>query len=255
MFKLQRYFIPEPDWKDNKVLIKGNDRHHITRVMRSNETDRIICNHSRGYAAICKITKINESYVEADVEKILNEDRELPVSITIAQGLPKGEKFDFVLQKGTELGAKAFIPFQAERSVVKWDHKKFIKKKQRFNKIIKEASEQSQRNKQPKITSMMTLPELLEESKRYDKLIFPYEEEAKGSDYQSFGSIVNKLRQDENVLVCIGPEGGFSPNEVALLKENNFLPVRIGPRILRTETAALYVLASISYHFEELRCT
>jgi len=252
---LQRYFIPEEDWKDDKILIKGDDQHHITRVMRLNVSDQIICVHPSSYVAICKITNINESYVEAMIEQDLHEDKELPVSITIAQGLPKGEKLDFVLQKGTELGAAAFIPFQADRSVVKWDHKKFSKKKQRFTKIIKEASEQSHRNKQPMITSFMTLPELIEESKRYDKKIFPYEEEAKGSDHQLFGDVVNGIKKGDKVLVCIGPEGGFSQKEVDMLKENDFLPVRLGPRILRTETAALYVLASVSYHFEELRCT
>jgi len=251
---MQRYFIPDSNWEDNKVLIEGDDQHHIVRVMRLKESDQIICNHPKGYSAICKITNISESAVEAIIKETLYDDKELPVSVTIAQGLPKGEKLDFVLQKGTELGADAFIPFQAERSVVKWDHKKFVKKKQRFTKIIKEASEQSQRNKQPNITTVKTISELLTISKDYNKKIFPYEEEAKTTDYQSFGGIVSQFKKDEKILVCIGPEGGFSEREVELLKDHNFLPVRIGPRILRTETAALYVLASISYQLEELRC-
>src|SRR5690625_2488476 len=118
---MQRYFIPDSNWEDNKVLIEGDDQHHIVRVMRLKESDQIICNHPKGYSAICKITNISESAVEAIIKETLYDDKELPVSVTIAQGLPKGEKLDFVLQKGTELGADAFIPFQAERSVVKWD--------------------------------------------------------------------------------------------------------------------------------------
>ena len=255
MFSLQRYFISKPDWKNDTVVIRGDDAHHIQRVMRMNENDKIICNHEEGYAAICQITNLNKSTVEAKVVEELTENMELPVTITIAQGLPKGDKFDFVLQKGTELGAKAFIPFQADRSVVQWDQKKYAKKKQRFTKIIKEASEQSHRNMQPQIHPVMSLKELITESKRYDVKIFPYEEEAKGPYFKPLGEVLNSLQPGESLLVCIGPEGGFSENEVNILKKNGFHSVRIGPRILRTETAALYVLSSISYHFEELRCT
>src|SRR5699024_12629216 len=114
--------------------------------MRMNENDKIICNHEEGYAAICQITNLNKSTVEAKVVEELTENMELPVTITIAQGLPKGDKFDFVRQKGTELGAKAFIPFQADRSEVQWDQKKYAKKKQRCTKINKEAREESHQN-------------------------------------------------------------------------------------------------------------
>lgn len=250
-FKLQRYFIPVKNWTEDHVIIEGDDAHHISRVMRLDEDDQIICNHPDGYAALCIITNLNPSRVEASIENILEENKELPVSVTIAQGLPKGDKFEFVLQKGTELGANAFIPFQAERSVVQWNDKKYAKKQQRFKKIIKEASEQSHRTTQPTIETLTSLKKLLNLSKQYDKKIFPYEEEAKGSEHTHLGTVFNELNTGENLLVCIGPEGGFSEKEVQLLKENDFHPVRIGPRILRTETAALYVLASISYHFEE----
>src|SRR5699024_6667149 len=108
------------------------------------------------------------------------------------------------------------------------------KKKQSLTKIIKEASEQSQRNKQPNLTTVMTMSELITISKDYDKKIFPYEEEAKITDFQSFDDIVSQIKKDEKILVCIGPEGGLSEREVALLKEHNFLAVLIGHRILRT---------------------
>ena len=255
MFSLQRYFVDKADWKGDTVVIREDDAHHIQRVMRMNENDKIICNHEEGYAAICQIIKLNKSTVEAKIVEKLAENMELPVAITIAQGLPKGDKFDFVLQKGTELGANAFIPFQADRSVVQWDQKKYDKKKKRFTKIIKEASEQSHRNMQPQIHPVMSLKELITESKQYDVKVFPYEEEAKGPDFKPLAKVLNDLKPGKRMLVCIGPEGGFSDKEVNILKGNGFHSFRIGPRILRTETAALYVLSSISYHFEELGCT
>lgn len=252
--KLQRYFIPSSDFEGDQVFIKGDDVHHIIRVMRNKVGDHIICNNDHAQAALCRIIEMKDDAVYAIVEKWLDESVELPVAVTIAQGIPKGDKFELILQKGTELGADSFIPFQAERSVAVWDPKKLEKKMKRFNKIVKEASEQSHRNKVPAIDNAMSIQALIEESKNFNVKLFAYEEEAKVSDYKSFGTIINALLPNQSLLVCIGPEGGFSLKEAELLKEEGFHPVRLGPRILRTETAALYVLASISYHFEELRC-
>lgn len=252
---MQRYFVSSSRFKDNNITITGDDVHHITRVMRYNVGDKIICNNEEGKAAICRISQVTSDEVQVIIETWLNENVELPINVTIAQGIPKGDKFDLVVQKGTELGAHAFIPFQADRSIAIWDKKKAEKKLQRFEKIIKEASEQSHRNKVPVIKSPVSVKDLIEESKNYHVKLFAYEEEAKVSKHQSFGNIINRLDPGQDILVCIGPEGGFSPKEAELLKENNFSPVRLGPRILRTETAALYALASISYHFEEMRCS
>ncbi|RDW19238.1 16S rRNA (uracil(1498)-N(3))-methyltransferase [Oceanobacillus arenosus] len=249
---MQRYFIPQTDWEGNEVRIKGDDAHHITRVMRNKVGDQIICNHENGSAAICEITLLDQHYVAAIVIEWKHEEVELPIDVTIAQGLPKGDKFELILQKGTELGAHAFIPVKMDRSIVVWDGKKTEKKLTRFAKIVKEASEQSHRNKIPEVTLPLTILELINESTNYDVKIFAYEEEAKVEAHQSFAEIVNRIAPKQRVLVCIGPEGGFSDQEAAQLKQYGFNSVRLGPRILRTETASLYVLASLSYHFEEL---
>lgn len=254
MLELQRYFVPAENWKNNEVIVVGDDAHHITRVMRKDTGNKIICNHPEGKAAICKITSAASEQVHAAIKEWLQESVELPVQVTIAQALPKGDKFETVLQKGTELGAAAFVPVQAERSIAVWDTKKAEKKLKRFSKILKEASEQCHRNKIPSISEPVTTDKLIEKSLEYDVKLFAYEEEAKTDDFQSFGSIISNLKSGNRVLICIGPEGGFSEKEAALLKESGFSSVRLGPRILRTETAALYVLASMSYQFEELGC-
>ncbi|WP_047981452.1 16S rRNA (uracil(1498)-N(3))-methyltransferase [Ornithinibacillus contaminans] len=249
---MQRYFIPNTSWNQDNVHITGDDFHHITRVMRMQIGDTIICNQPTGQAAVCKLTEIGDSSVTATVIEWLDQQAELPVFVTIAQGLPKGDKMDLILQKGTELGASAFIPFQAARSVVKWDAKKAEKKLSRYTKIVKEASEQSHRNRIPEVKPAMTLAELVTIGETYQVKLVAYEEEAKTSSYHSFATMVSNLQEGEHVLICIGPEGGFSNQEVETLKKNGFTPVRLGPRILRTETAALYALASISYQMEEL---
>lgn len=176
---MQRYFVPTENWRNDTVVIAGDDAHHIVRVMRMQVDDRIICNPPDSKGAICKIVQMDTDSVTAEVVEWLERDSELPVYVTIAQGLPKGDKMDLVLQKGTELGASAFIPFQADRTVVKWDAKKEEKKLTRYRKIIKEASEQSHRNHLPEIKPAMKLKQLIEESNTYHVRLFAYEEEAK----------------------------------------------------------------------------
>ncbi|WP_188631230.1 16S rRNA (uracil(1498)-N(3))-methyltransferase [Lentibacillus kapialis] len=252
---MQRYFIPSENWTDNKVTITGDDVHHIARVMRSHTGEEIICNHPDGYAAVCRITDIEKDTVYTIISKWLEESSESPIDVTIAQGLPKSDKMEFVLQKGAELGAASFIPVQTDRSVTVWDQKKTDKKLKRYSKIIKEASEQSHRNKIPRIQKVMSTTELATDSGNYQIKLFAYEEEAKNEVFQSLGTAISKISRGDRVLLVIGPEGGFSGREADVLKQNEFIPVRLGPRILRTETASLYALASISYHFEELRWT
>lgn len=251
---MQRYFVPEDNWQDDALVITGDDAHHIIRVMRGVIGDKLIGNHPSGYAVFGKITAIDQQQVTVRILEKLQEKVELPIQVTIAQGLPKGDKLEYVMQKGTELGASEFIPFSADRSVVKWDAKKSSKKMTRFAKIVKEASEQSHRNLIPRITSIMNIDGLIASTKEYDVKIFAYEEEAKTNHFQSFAQVLSELKLNQRIVACIGPEGGFSANEVTRLKENGFQSVRLGPRILRTETAPLYILASISYQFEELGC-
>ncbi|MFD2759465.1 16S rRNA (uracil(1498)-N(3))-methyltransferase [Lentibacillus juripiscarius] len=252
--ELQRYFVPSENWIDEQVYVTGDDAHHVTRVMRLKTGNEIICNHPDGQAAICTITSMNADEVRAEIKEWMDTSNESPVSVTIVQALAKGDKFELVLQKGTELGASAFIPLKAERSVVVWDDKKAEKKMARYSKILKEASEQCHRNKIPQLHPAMAIKELMEQSQSFERKLFAYEEEAKTDAFQTFAQSVARFKPGDHVLIVIGPEGGFSENEANVMKQEGFAPVRLGPRILRTETAAMYALASISYHFEEMGC-
>lgn len=249
---LQRYFIPRAGWENDHVTITSEDVHHITRVMRMNVDNHIICCTPDGQAAECIITHISDDVVHAKVESWLKENKELPVNVTLVQGLPKGDKMELVIQKGTELGAYAFVPFEAQRSIVKWDLKKAKKKIERYQKIAKEASEQSHRTVIPKIYPMHNIHEILATSHSFDVKIIANEDEAKTNRFRSLGDLVRPIQPGQQVLVVIGPEGGFSEEEIERFKEFDFISVRFGPRILRTETASLYLLAALSYQLEEL---
>ncbi|SEO32152.1 16S rRNA (uracil1498-N3)-methyltransferase [Amphibacillus marinus] len=247
---MQYYFIDQENWSDQGVIISGDDVHHVVHVMRMTQGDRVVCNHPDGRSAICEIVSFDKE-VNLVIIDWLIELVELPVSVTVVQALPKGDKLDWIVQKATELGVNQIVPFQASRSVVKWDKKKHDKKIARLVKIAKEAAEQSHRSRLPVITDLHKLEQLVTLSKTYSHRFIAYEETTRAVKAKKLSQYFNKIKPADSVLIVIGPEGGLERAEVDLLLANQFEPVRFGPRILRTETAAMYALSSLSYYFEE----
>ncbi|WP_062104636.1 16S rRNA (uracil(1498)-N(3))-methyltransferase [Bacillus niameyensis] len=250
---MQRYFINEKYSGQEKVIISGEDYHHILRVMRMTEGDEFWSVFLNSETALVKITQITDSSVEAEIIKWETVEKELPVFVAVASGLPKGDKLEWIIQKGTELGASQFIPFNAKRSVVKWDQKKAEKKVLRWEKIAKEAAEQAHRQKTPIIQSPIEFKELIQLGENFNWKILAYEEAAKTGEVGNFSKILQRVQPSEKILFVFGPEGGISDHEKGLLEEHGFQICGLGPRILRTETAPLYALAAVSYHFELMR--
>lgn len=246
---MQRYFSEQVNNK-GQVVISGDDHHHIVRVMRMTNGDQLICVNSVGQTATGTIAEITDEKVYCDVVEWKNSTSELPIRVTIASGLPKGDKLEWIIQKGTELGAQSFIPFTAARSIVKWDNKKADKKVERWQKIAKEAAEQSHRSIIPDVLSPISLQSLIEVSKNIDCKLVAYEEESRKGEVSILAQSLQSLKENQSLLVVFGPEGGLSDKEVHLLQEHGFQICGLGPRILRTETAPLYLLAAVSYHFE-----
>lgn len=248
---MQRYFIDEV--KENlleNVQITGDDVHHISRVLRMQPGNRVICCTKDGFEATCEITEITNALVNCFILEWKMVNHELPVKVTIASGLPKGDKLEWIIQKGTELGASSFIPFNAARSIVKIEQKKISKKLERWSKIAKEASEQSYRNIIPTVTEPCRLDELVNQANSYDVKIVAYEESAKQGEKKNLAKALGELNEGGSLFAVFGPEGGLTEQEVAKLEESGFLICSFGPRILRTETAPLYLLSAVSYYFE-----
>ena len=242
---MQRYFIEIKIIDTNKIEITGDDYHHITKVMRMKIGDLVIvCDNYNSYK--CSISSFSESIVYLDIIQKLNEKKELPVNVTIVQGLVRREKMEEVIDKITQLGASKYIPVNMERCLVKLKDEKLDKKFDRLNKIAKEAAEQSHRTKKLVVEKPIDFKMLLSLKKEYDLCLYAYEITSKDL---SLREVLNQY-QYNNVLVLIGPEGGISQKEVDLLNLNGFLPVSLGPRILRTEVAPTYVMAAISYELE-----
>ncbi|PLS34570.1 16S rRNA (uracil(1498)-N(3))-methyltransferase [Carnobacterium maltaromaticum] len=249
---MQRYFLKEmiDDYQNQLISIEGDQYHHMIRVMRMKVEDKVFLVLPNSQAFIAEIQTIENDYLNLKWIADEHQNKELPVEVTIVSGLPKGDKLELIVQKGTELGASHFIPFAAKFSITKWDEKKGLKKIQRLEKIALEAAEQAQRHVVPTIEAVHSLSQLIEMSQRYDRLLVAYEESAKVGEDQNFAKVLKNLETGEKVLVVFGPEGGLSEKEISSLTDAGFICCALGPRILRTETAPLYVLSALSYQLE-----
>ncbi|EUJ26093.1 16S rRNA (uracil(1498)-N(3))-methyltransferase [Listeria cornellensis] len=245
---MQRYFIEEV--KDETAIITGDNFHHIVRVMRMKLDDQVYLVTPDERTAIAGISELGEDFVRLTVLSWKSESTELPIDITIASGLPKGDKLELITQKGTELGAKHFVSFPAKRSISKWDGKKAKKKVERLDKIALEAAEQSHRSFVPKFQHVESFQVLIQSLADYDYVVVAYEESAKEGETAALATVFNQMKPGESMLAIFGPEGGFSVEEIDKLEANKALKVGLGPRILRTETAPFYFLAAASYAFE-----
>lgn len=250
---VQRYFVSKNQQNENTFLLHGDDYHHITKVMRMVPGDKIICVITNQKSAVCEITKITSENVSASIVQWDKRMTELPIKISVASGLPKADKLELVVQKGTELGAHEFIPFIAARSITKWDVKKARKRVDRLQKIAKEAAEQSHRLVLPKVHMPMNIEELIRISVNYHYKLIAYEEDAISGETHSFAHFLTTISEGESLLIVFGPEGGLTEDEVQLFQTAGFQTCGLGPRILRTETAPLYALAAASYQLELLR--
>lgn len=242
---MQKYFITSSNL-ENKIIV-GDDSYHISVVMRNKINDMVLVSDGvKSY--LVKLTKISLDEVSFEIieEKIGNQ--ELPVFVSIFQGYPKGDKIEDIIKHGTELGAYSFTPTIMKRSIFKLDLKKKENKLIRFQKIAKEAAEQSNREIIPKVIDIIDLKKI--DFTDFDYKILCYEESAKNNELTNFKNIITKLKKNDKVAIIIGPEGGIDDSEVSYLTSLGFIPVSLGPRILRTETAVFYCLSAISYEME-----
>ncbi|CAM3795159.1 16S rRNA (uracil(1498)-N(3))-methyltransferase [Alkalicoccus chagannorensis] len=244
---MQRYFLDGPlEDSTSAVLLDKEAAHHAVKVMRGAPGDEMIVCFSSGcwHAVLAETDPATVHLLQQE-----KETNEMPIRVTIAHGLPKADKLEMVLQKGTELGAASFLPFAAERSVVKWNKQKGEKKVERWRKIVKEAAEQSHRHTLPSVHEPCSFSSLLDQCSQFDVVITAYEETAKQGERGLLKRRFEDILPGASVLFIVGPEGGFSEQEAASLKNAGIL-CSLGPRILRTETAPLAFLSAVSFYFE-----
>ncbi len=245
---MQRYFIDGLN-ESGQVIVSGEDYHHIVKVMRQDVGGQFFV-VVHGQTAIAEIVEVCSTKLVATICKWVEAKGELPVPVTLACGLTKGDKLELVVQKCTELGAVGVIPWQAERSIVKWDQSKVVKKVARLQKIAKEAAEQSHRSVVPEVKPLANLQQLIEQSRLYDVKLVAFEESAREGEISTFAKCLQGIGDHEHVLIVFGPEGGLNSLEIEQMLRAGFQLCGLGPRILRAETAPLFAMAAIGYEFE-----
>ena len=238
---MNNYFVEQKE--NNFFIFDKETSHHIINVMRGRNNDQIRCVY-KGDFYLSKLL-IDGKICKAEILEKEETNNELNVHINLIYGIPKGEKLDFVLQKTTELGVKEITLLNSERSIVKFENSKIDSKYERFNKIIKNAAEQSKRNIIPKLNK----PINIENVPINDINIIAYEEESKNNQSTLFKTLNNELK-GKVINIVIGPEGGFSQKEVNYLVKKGYTRVSLGKRILRSETACLDLVSKIAFMSE-----
>lgn len=241
---MQRYFIDEKCIKDDLIYIDDYNYKHMAKVMRYKNHDKVVCILPDHVTYLYEIVDIEKGVLKQ--VNIIDEDHELDVDVTLIYGLPKSDKFEFVLQKATELGVKRIVPFLSQRSIIKTDQASFSKKAERYNKILKEASEQSYRQCIPELMPLVKIKDIPQYLS--DINLVAYEESSKQGEHSVFYNALNS--EYKSITIIVGPEGGFDQKEIDLMKSMGIKECSLGKRILRSETAPLYMLSVIGYSRE-----
>lgn len=244
---MQQYFIKGKAEKEVTITDKDTIK-HMFQVMRLTDEAEVVLVFDDGIKYLAKVT--NSMAHELEIIEALPDQVELPVKVTIASGFPKGDKLDTIAQKVTELGASALWGYPADWSVVKWDGKKLAKKEDKLAKIVLGAAEQSKRNVVPEVHLFEQKAEFLKSLSSFDHIFIAYEETAKAGQLATLARELKEVKPGAKLLFIFGPEGGISPAEITQFEAAGAIKVGLGPRIMRTETAALYALSAISYALE-----
>lgn len=252
---MPKFFVPPQQIYDSEILILGNDARHISSSLRMKVGETItICNmNKRDYE--CIISSIENGMVRAEIISNSPSTTEPEYYIKVYQCLPKGDKLESIVQKSVELGASSIIPVYssfcvAKPSVKGRDNKD--KKNERLSRIAYEAAEQCGRGIIPTVHECVNFERAVEIAKNDAISFICYENERKVSLKKYLSEKFGGELKNKNISFFIGPEGGFSKDEIGLAKENGVTPVGLGERILRTETASAYVLSALAY-LSELR--
>ena len=237
---MQRYFSCSKE----EIMISPDDVHHILNVMRQRVGDffEVVFNEKIYEMRITSTKPF--SYEVCDISSTNNE---LENDVTLFYCLSKGDKNEFVMQKATELGVKRIVLLSSKRSIAKMSNEDFLRKKERFLKILKEASEQSKRNIVPEILGVYSVSKIPNELLAKHNFV-AYEEDSGLTD-NTF-SLFNEIKKDESVSILIGSEGGLAKEEITYLNSIGFKNISLGKRILRTETASIYALSVLSFFLE-----
>lgn len=245
---MHRFFAEPSEVGEKEIRLTGSDVNHIRNVLRMREGEEILVSDGQGKDFHCRIEAIQEEEVTAHILWVLDGNAELASDVTLFQGLPKGDKMEFIIQKCVELGVARIVPVNTKRTIVKLDAKKEQARIRRWNGISESAAKQSGRGRIPEVSGVKSFAEALEEARKLNMCLIPYE---LAKDMAQTREVLSSIRPGMSVGIFIGPEGGFEEEEVEQAAAAGARPITLGRRILRTETAGMAVMAMLVYLLEE----
>jgi 16S rRNA (uracil1498-N3)-methyltransferase len=245
----RRFYAPPDEFDDNRVRLSLDESHHLIRVLRLTPGDEVFVFDGCGKEFLCRFDTVENKRAVLEIVETLNDEVESPLRLTLAQALTKGEKFDFVVQKATELGVSSITGIASEHADLKLNREQAEKRVERWQRISLEALKQCGRRRLVEITAPVTLADFLSESRDETRRNEPanatiFFNERGGLPVKD---ALDKLTGKSTVIALVGPEGGWSDREIELMQAHGCLAVTLGRRVLRTETAAL-VAATLLQH-------
>lgn len=246
---MYHFFVARDQIKGREAVILGSDVNHISNVLRMKPGDEFHILDGDGMEYHCRITSVFKDEIRTEILEEMPVKSELPSRIFLFQGFPKGDKLEQIIQKSIELGVSGIIPVMTERSIVRLDEKKAEKRLERYNAIAEAAAKQSRRGVIPVVQKTMGWKEALSYAEEIsDRILIPYE---LAENMSVTREVMGSIQKGETISVFIGPEGGFSPEEMKQAVDIGVSSITLGKRILRTETAGPAVLAMLNYLLEE----
>lgn len=248
------FFIHSQQISGSFLYLTGPVVRHVGGSLRKQIGDRIFVIDEQRVGYVVELLEVMPKRI---VAKVLEKRRQAPVSplsITLGQAILKAKKMDWVLQKSTELGVSRIIPLVTERTVVEPRPERVGAQHHRWQEILKEAAQQAGRWEVPELALPTDFFHLVEEGPSFDFSLIPWEGEAENSLRKGLRKMLQSKSQVHKILVLIGPEGGFSQHEVALAREHQIIPVTLGLRTLRAETACLATLTMLQYELGDMGC-
>jgi 16S rRNA (uracil1498-N3)-methyltransferase len=247
---MRRFFIEKPDSESGYVSIVGTDANHIKNVLRMRAGDKISIVDGSGNEHLAIIEKLASGRIDVSVDARIISNRESPVKIIIAQAYLKHKKMDCIVRQLTELGVSQWAPFFAARSVPRPDNKQLAKRTARWEIISREALKQCRRNRLMKIWHPVAFKDILKSGRNCDLKIIFYTNETGHLD--TLLKSHNRSPTLRIIMALIGPEGGFTPQEIENAKAAGFIPASLGPRVLRAETATVAVSTLLQHYFGDI---
>lgn len=243
--RVTRIHLDAPLSVGRAITLPEGPAAHLSRVLRLQPGDACVLFNGDGSDYAARITGVGKRSIEAEVLRAHAVDNESPLRMTLIQGIARGEKMDWILQKATELGIAAIVPVASERSEVKLDAERAAKRLAHWRSVVVAACEQSGRARVPDVAVAQPLQAALSGLSAATRLLLDPEAT------QSIAGLQQAL--DDGCVLAVGPEGGWSPRDREILREAGFSGVRLGPRILRTETAGIAAIAALQSRFGDLR--